>query len=326
MEKFNKLKLWLNMQNDNLRMYSKGSRGIYSINDIKNNEVILQIPSKYIIEYSKVSNNSISSKLYNSNSILALYLLMKSQKKSFWSPYLDSLPESVNEYIFFYNKEKLSQLKDTSLMFKDTFNYNEHLKNIVHDSKIVHTWLLKKNLLKDDSLKIYKNFFKLFLKYRILVCSRVFGYTKNNQDETGLVPYADLFNHSQKCNTTWYFDDSLDSFILKATSDIKKNSEIYDSYGEKTNNELLLYYGFTIKNNKNSRLYMKDSSDIIELDYNTKLSDIVDKDNKKEKIIRKLKTILESHQNKIKEGTIKDNNISNIYNDEISIIKKILKL
>jgi len=80
MDKFSKLKLWLNMQNDNLRMYDKGSRGLYSINDIKNNEVILQIPSKYIIEYSKVSNNSISSKLYNSNSVLALYLLLKSQK------------------------------------------------------------------------------------------------------------------------------------------------------------------------------------------------------------------------------------------------------
>ena len=325
MDKFSKLKLWLNMQNDNLRMYNKGSRGIYSINNIKDNEVILQIPSKYIIEYSKVSNNSISSKLYNSNSVLALYLLLKSQKKSFWTPYIDSLPECVNEYLFFYDKEKLSQLKDTSLMFKNIFNYNEHLKNIVHDSKLVHEWLLKKNLLKDDFLKIYKNFFKLFLKYRILVCSRVFGYIKNNKEETGLVPYADLFNHSQKSNTTWYFDDNLDCFILKATSDIKKNSEIYDSYGEKTNDELLLYYGFTIKNNKNSRLYIKDSNNIIELDYNTKLSDIGYKESQKEKIIKKLKNILENHQNKIKEGTITDANILNIYNDEVSIIKKILK-
>jgi hypothetical protein len=325
MDKFSKLKLWLNMQNDNLSMYDKGSRGIYSIKDIKDGEVILQIPSKYIIEYSKVSNNSISSKLNNSNSLIALYLLLKSQKKSFWTPYLDSLPESVDEYIFFYDKEKLSQLKDTSLMFKDSFNYNDHLKNIISDSKIIHEWLLKKNLLKNESLKIYKNFFKLFLKYRILVCSRIFGYTKNNEDETGLVPYADLFNHSQKSNTTWYFDDSLDSFILRATETIKKNSEIYDSYGEKTNDELLLYYGFTIKNNKNSRLYIKDSSNVIQLDYSTKLTDIIHKESKKEKIIKKLKSILESHQHKLKENKIVDNNILNIYNDEICIIKKILK-
>ena len=173
-------------------------------------------------------------------------------------------------------------------MFKDTFNYNEHLKNIIYDSKIVYEWFLKKNLLKDESLKVYKNFFKLFLKYRILVCSRVFGYTKNNQDETGLVPYADLFNHSQKSNTTWYFDDSLDSFILKATVPIKKYSEIYDSYGEKTNDELLLYYGFTIKNDKSSRLYINHSKDVIELDYNTKLSDITNNNIEKTEIIKKV--------------------------------------
>ena len=56
------------------------------------------------------------------------------------------------------------------------------------------------------------------------------------------------------------------------------------------------------------------------------MTDIVDKESKKEKIIKKLKDILESHQYKLKENKIVDNNILNIYNDEISIIKKILRL
>ena len=50
MYKFNILKKWLNMQNDNLKMYKRHIRGIYSTHDIKNGDYILVIPSKYIIQ------------------------------------------------------------------------------------------------------------------------------------------------------------------------------------------------------------------------------------------------------------------------------------
>ena len=38
------------------------------------------------------------------------------------------------------------------------------------------------------------------------------------------------------------------------SKDIKKNSEIYDSYGNKSNVQLIMYYGFSIKDNKHSKL------------------------------------------------------------------------
>lgn len=36
MEQFQKLKKWLKMENDSLRMYNRPIRGIYSTKDIKN--------------------------------------------------------------------------------------------------------------------------------------------------------------------------------------------------------------------------------------------------------------------------------------------------
>jgi hypothetical protein len=172
--------------------------------------------------------------------------------------------------------------------------------------------------------KNYKDFFPVFLKYRILVCSRVFGYNKYNEEELGLVPYADLLNHSDKPNTKWYFDDDLDAFVVVATKDIKKNSEIYDSYGAKTNFELMLYYGFSIKNNPYSTLNFMIDDVLVEADHDSKLKELYSYGVSERTIKNKLKSILKDHESKMKKNNITDNNIINIYNDEVSIIKKLL--
>ena len=323
MSNFISLRKWLKSSNDNLKMYKKGTRGIYCTKDIKEGDIIMKISPKYIIEFSKIYNK-ISEKLYNKNSYIATYLFIKAnQSHSFWHTYLDSMPKDLNEYIYFYDKEKLKLLKNTSMMCKGTYNFNSHMKNIKSDSKIIYKWLLEKKLM-PLKYKNYKDFFPVFLKYRILVCSRVFGYNKYNEEELGLVPYADLLNHSDKPNTKWYFDDDLDAFVVVATKDIKKNSEIYDSYGAKTNFELMLYYGFSIKNNPYSTLNFMIDDVLVEADHDSKLKELYSYGVSERTIKNKLKSILKDHESKMKKNNITDNNIINIYNDEVSIIKKLL--
>lgn len=319
MNNFNKLKKWLNKDKDNLRMFNKESRGIYSIKDIKSGERILEIPEKYMLEFSKIDNTKLSNKLYNTNSYVAYYLLLESlKKKSYWKIYLDTLPTILDEYIYYYDKVKLSQLKNTSMMCSKTYNYTEHIKNIKKDSKIIYKWFIKNdinnNMLINNKINNEKDFFELFLKFRIYICSRIFGYDKKNNIECGMIPYADLFNHSENSNTTWYYDDNKKVFVVEAIKNIKKNHEIYDTYGDKTNIELILYYGFSIKNNKYSELNFILNNNLITLNYNNK-NFIID-----EKIKKKIKKILEHHIKKIESGEITDNNILNIYNDEINII------
>ena len=327
MDSFILLKKWLNVTNDNICMFNKESRGLYCKKDIKKNEIIMKIPSKYIIHYSKIENKYISKKIYNTNSLVASYLYMKSLKKdSFWKPYLKSMPENLEEYIYYYDKKKLLLLNNTSIMCKDTYNFKVHMKNIINDSKIIYKWLLKKNLLHENHKK-YSNFFKIFLKYRILVCSRIFGYSKDGNEESGLVPYADLLNHSQVPNTYWYFNNNNNCFEVKATKYIPAYSEIYDSYGDKNNIELIMYYGFSIKNNKFSKLNFIYDGYLFTADYKSTVETLLEENNleknKKDKLNIKLYNILINHNNKIK--SISDENIINIYNDDISIIKSILK-
>jgi hypothetical protein len=162
----------------------------------------------------------------------------------------------------------------------------------------------------------------LIVNFETAYCSRIFSYDKNNINENGIVPYADLLNHSQNANTTWYYDNTKNVFVVEATENIKKKTEIYDSYGHKTNMQLLLYYGFTIKNNKLSELNFVYKNKLLTIHYNTNITELIADKN----VINKLKKILEHHTTKIKNNEIKDNNILNIYNDEINLIKKILQM
>lgn len=323
MNNFKSLRHWLKTSDDNLKMYKRGSRGIYCTKDITEGEIIMKIPPKFIIELSKI-DNKISEKLYNKNSYIATYLFIKAnQSHSFWDTYLDSMPKDLSEYVYFYDKEKLKLLKNTSMMCDGTYNFNLHMKNIISDSKIIYKWLISKNLL-PSKYKNYSDFFPIFLKYRILVCSRIFAYNKNNKEELGLVPYADLLNHSDKPNTYWYFNDDRNAFVVVATKDIKKNTEIYDSYGNKTNFELMLYYGFSIKNNPYSTLNFMVGNVLFEADHDSRLKELYSYDVSHDDIKNKLKAILKDHESKMKKNNITDNNIINIYNDEINIIKKLL--
>ena len=70
-----------------------------------------------------------------------------------------------------------------------------------------------------------------------------------------MIPYADLLNHSNCPNTEWYFDDESDCFIVRSTTPILAGEEIFDTYGNKSNDILYMYYGFTISDNKNKISY-----------------------------------------------------------------------
>ena len=300
-------------------MLEKGSRGIISTKDIKKGDVIMRIPNKYIIDLT-ICRKLVPYNFDNSNSNIATYILSESlNKRNKLTPYLDTLPKDVSEYVHYYDKKKLALLKGTSMMCNNF--YNNIINNIKNDAHIAYLLLE----IDDDQISL-KDFIKLFIKFRIYADSRIFSYTKNNDQEEGLVPYADLLNHSNNPNTTWYFNDSTNEFIVEATKNIKKNHEIYDSYGDKSNTRLVIYYGFSIPNNPHSELSFSYKNKPITLTRYSNLDQELE-NNKltkyKEDIIKHLKDKLSSHYDK--ERMTDDANIKNILNDEIIIIKKILQ-
>ena len=82
-----------------------------------------------------------------------------------------------------------------------------------------------------------------------MVSSRIFGITVNGVKTDGFVPYADMLNHKRPRQTTWYYSDERQGFIIEACDDIPRGEQVYDSYGKKCNSRFFLNYGFINLNN-----------------------------------------------------------------------------
>lgn len=83
----------------------------------------------------------------------------------------------------------------------------------------------------------------------MIVSSRLFGICIGKYRTDAMVPLADMLNHHIPKQTSWYFSEQHDGFVIKSLKKIPKGSEIYDSYGQKCNSRFLLNYGFTIPDN-----------------------------------------------------------------------------
>ena len=66
----------------------------------------------------------------------------------------------------------------------------------------------------------------------------------------GLIPFADMLNHSyDRKQTNYSFDEERNGFKFEALQDIPKNLEITTSYGSKCNSRYFMSYGFVNLNN-----------------------------------------------------------------------------
>ncbi len=78
----------------------------------------------------------------------------------------------------------------------------------------------------------------------MIVSSRIFGITVNGVKTDGFVPYADMLNHKRPRQTTWYYSDERQGFVIEACDDLERGAQVYDSYGKKCNSRFFLNYGF----------------------------------------------------------------------------------
>lgn len=116
--------------------------------------------------------------------------------------------------------------------------------------------LTSRNALKKDYETLTKKFVNLeftyqeFVNAKIAVQSRIFGVKIKGKDTVAMVPYADMYNHNRPCQTTWYYDDNLKGFCIKAKEEIERGDQIYDTYGMKSNADFFCNYGFLIPENE----------------------------------------------------------------------------
>lgn len=104
----------------------------------------------------------------------------------------------------------------------------------------------------------YKQFpLQEYAEFRMMVASRIFGIAINDHHTDAFVAYADMLNHRRPRQTSWYYCDQRQGFVIDALSDIPRGDQIYDSYGKKCNTRFLLNYGFINLNNDGNEFPFK---------------------------------------------------------------------
>ena len=216
-------------------------RSIVANATIKQNETLAFIPENLLISsINKIVNPfcyklfSYDEKINEFECILSFIAYDIKNNNSFFKPYYDYFPSVDFIHPLFYSEDLKQKYEITEITdYLDI--YNIQINNAYQRLK-----------------KYHQVDYSIFLESLVLVLTRNFG-RKNSEyfeDINTMVPYFDLLNHDNDCNSDFYYDDKKHGFFLNAIKNIEIGEEITDSYGKENNLDLFINYGFTIKNNQ----------------------------------------------------------------------------
>ncbi|KAI5959294.1 uncharacterized protein KGF55_005444 [Candida pseudojiufengensis] len=280
MDKINKLVEWAKTDgagiSDNIEFtqFDKSNFGAKSTNTSK---ASIQIPRKLIITCDLAKSlfgEKVCNESKNHGALLKLYLCYERlHSNSFYKPYFDILPdlqEIGSPYT--WSPEEKSYIQGTNL----GNSLNENLQALIEE------WWSVINLLPESINKPEEHFInmKFYYEYKFYKDQDFFDYFNNSnpqnwtsfpnylwsslifksrsfptyiidktvpKNESMLLPVVDMLNHNPKAKVQWTCNN--ESFVFETDSVIPNGEEIFNNYGMKGNEELLLAYGFAIENN-----------------------------------------------------------------------------
>jgi hypothetical protein len=231
-----------------------GHRGLVTLEDISENSIIFSIQEDSIINknnFFELPKYHLYKKDISEPTLFALYLYYNSYKIK---EYIDFLPDDINNFAY---SQYLLLSKEQQELLKNTYTGKQLIKyNNVEVLDDINTC---KNYLPEFN---DKEKFEKLVKLKILVLSRLFLYTRS---KLGLVFFVDLLNHNNNNNCSWTYDNLNNNFQIISNRNIAKGEELYINYGNKSNLENYLIYGF-ISNPKINDLYIS----INNLEFNLK--------------------------------------------------------
>ena len=250
-KKFERLYEWLQAGDTNcgkvaLVLYEKNHRGLMTTKDIKEGEIVLCIPNKFILGYHLASESPIGKQMlqknlksyFGQNILFVAYILEERRKKpkeTMWKPFFDLFPDNFNNFPLFYTNEELKEL--TGSPFLQYLAENKLLLEQTYE-------LICKNI---PEFKQYE--FKEFKEVMQVVLSRCFGqqFEDDNTALQYMVPLADMCNHllPNKVQTKWEYDEEQKGFVIRALRAIDEGEDITLCYGRKISNTQWFYqFGF----------------------------------------------------------------------------------
>jgi histone-lysine N-methyltransferase SETD3 len=226
--------------------------GVVALANIPPGEIVVKIPFSLMLTSQTCFLSDIGhllkldEKIKQAEDVLLVVCLLYHMSKpdSFWRPYLDLLPED-RSLITLLSDDMLRELEGTSL-HPAVGSRREHVHN---EFGYVAENLFKKHPeVFPDTVFNQTSYFWA----RHIVDSRAWGLQAG---AFGLIPMADMFNHKNDFPTLMTESEKQRSTLhAPAHSGYAVGDQIFDSYGNKSNAQLLLSYGFMVDDNEHDSL------------------------------------------------------------------------
>ncbi|KAG0052635.1 hypothetical protein BGZ83_002351 [Gryganskiella cystojenkinii] len=234
-------------------------RGVVAVADIAKDQELFSIPRSLLLSplTSELAQKMDLSTLEGWNPLLLCMIYEYCRgSASKWSPYFDILPMEFSTPMF-WSQEELKELAGTGVVDKIGRNHAEEVFN----EKL---WpLIKANgELFPVKEKDQSSFITIFHRMGSLVMAYAFHDSIPGKDEdedmeeeddedeeeeekvnVSMVPMADMLNHRTGFNNARLFHEK-DCLRMVSIKPIKSGQQIYNTYGELCNADLLRKYGF----------------------------------------------------------------------------------
>ncbi|KAJ3121367.1 hypothetical protein HK098_003743 [Nowakowskiella sp. JEL0407] len=168
---------------------------------------------------------------------------------AFWQSYINILPESFNTPIFLNDEKSLTLLKATHLYSQS----NAKLEKLTTEFTLLKTHL--QELSGDNAVELDR-----WLWADAVFWSRILSFQSASDyndlelpyaDDLHLVPLIDFCNHTtDEPSARWHLTPSgMEIRSTSLTASLSPGSELFFSYGRKSNVELMFIHGFCVVDN-----------------------------------------------------------------------------
>lgn len=269
---------WHNVNNLNIGEFPLTGRGVYTTRDLKENDILIEIPLDVLITIETIENDLEfrmlmhgmfpgKRKCIDTQCLLAFYVLyLKHHRRCL--PYLDSIPRDFSVPYFCKETEmkgmpcKISnKIKaQRELVNGNYLLFQQALKGRVcpccsanFEPTIVNLGLFEWAFFAVNSRTVY-------LDYDLFQKQHSVAVLLKDTPTMALAPFLDLLNHSSAVETTLAVQKPATSnkegtansgmYQLITKTPVRKYEQIFISYGALDNIKLITEYGFALPNNK----------------------------------------------------------------------------
>ncbi|XP_057665792.1 SET domain-containing protein 4 isoform X1 [Diorhabda carinulata] len=200
LQKWMSNKGWKNHKKLSLKLFPETGRGISSKITVGANEVLLSIPMNIMITYTTVKLDIPVKNIFTIHESLALFLINEKEKgiNSYWTDYINSLPEKLPPLTWLANEEEIELFpSDIKLNVEYT---TTNFKNFLNKTR---DFIPNNSTLADSLLKwayVMVNTRAVYVDPHI-ICEESSLNLLKDEPSMGLCPFLDMFNHNYLANT-----------------------------------------------------------------------------------------------------------------------------